>query len=266
VSQNEKELSRAASEESAQIRGICGEKSLSAITGCATSELDDAANLRYGNGMSHSRFFFVIFGVTVLVSASLFGQKPNPSMPPDSKTSASERTATTASPSSPCKPVVDVCDVLNEYAALTHFRLIRDNFVQGRVYLDTTNLPREKAIDSIERTLLANGYQLVQVDPETVEIVGLGRNARSVGAQLISDPKDLPRGERVVSYVFKPKFADVTELQQALGQYLSPPQMYTSFIALPKENALVLTERTSVVRRVIEIISKIDVSPTNKTP
>ncbi len=47
----------------------------------------------------------------------------------------------------------------------------------------------------------------------------------------------IPTGDHVISFLFKLRYADPSELQQVLGQYLSPPQTYTSFLALPKSSS-----------------------------
>ncbi len=221
--------------------------------------------------MNHyPRLFAICLGCAAIsISAPAFGQKstPIPSRSAAKETpDAGKNPVVTPTPSSPCQPVVDVCDVINQYAALTHFRIIRDNFVQGKFFLDVAGQAPEKTIDTIERTLFANGYPIIQIDSETVEIAGQGKNPRTLGVQIITDPKDLPHGERVVSYLFKPSFRDVTELQQVLGQYLSPPQVYTSFLAFPKANSLLITERSSLVRKIIEIIAAVDASDKTKTP
>ena len=66
-----------------------------------------------------------------------------------------------------------------------------------------------------------------------------------VGVPVISDPKDVPKGERVISYVFRFKHRDAVEMQQLLGQYLSPPRAYTSLLAdRTGSNTVVATERT----------------------
>ncbi len=217
--------------------------------------------------MNHHRLFVIALGYgAVFLSSPVFGQKPTPRPSHDETKAVEKSPAATPPPSSPCTPVVDVCDIIKQYAALTNFRVIRDNFVQGKMFLDVSGLPPEEAIDTIERTLFANNYALVQIDSETVEIVGTGKNPRTEGAQIITNPKDLPHGERVVAYLFKPSFRDVLELQQSLGQYLQPPQVYTSLLAFPKANALLITERSSVVRSLIEIVAAIDAADTTKKP
>src|SRR5205085_2416224 len=61
--------------------------------------------------------------------------------------------------------------------------------------------------------------------------------------------------------VFKLRYAGPTELQQALGQYRSPRQPYSSFLALPKAGAILVTENSSVIRTLAKIIDQVDVPP-----
>src|SRR4051812_23186554 len=90
-------------------------------------------------------------------------------------------------------PNTDVNQVLSLYESLTHFKIIRDNFVQGKIIIVVAEpVTPEKAIEIIERTLFADGFAIVQIDPDTIEIIGVGRNARSTGVPTISDPKQLP--------------------------------------------------------------------------
>jgi type II secretory pathway component GspD/PulD (secretin) len=169
--------------------------------------------------------------------------------------------------STPSCRVVDVCDLLEQYASLTHLKVVRDNFVQGKVSIDDVGgLPREKAIDIIERTLFSDGFSITQIAPDTVEVTGTGKNARAIGVPVISDPKALPVHERLVSFVFNFKYRSAEEIQQVFGQYLSPPKTYTSFVAEPKSNTLIITERTSVIRGLIETAAKMDVPDWKKAP
>ncbi len=65
----------------------------------------------------------------------------------------------------------------------------------------------------------------------------------------------------MISFLFKLRFADPLELQQVLQQYLSPPQSYTSFLALPKSSAVLVTENSAVIRGLVNIINQVDVPP-----
>lgn len=159
-------------------------------------------------------------------------------------------------------PNSDVADVLHLYETLTNKRLVMDNNVQGKVNIFITKpVPRDEAIKIIEMNLLMNGFSLIPAEGEIVKVIGTGKNPRTTGVPIISDPAEIPSGDHVVSFLFKLHYADPTELQQVLGQYLSPPQSYTSFLALPKSSAILVTENSSVIRTLARIIEQIDVAP-----
>src|SRR5437764_7468550 len=159
-------------------------------------------------------------------------------------------------------PNSDVVDVLHLYEQLTNTKLIMDNFVQGKVNIFLSRaVPKDEAVKIIEMNLLMNGYSLVPAGDGIVKVIGTGRSPRNAGVPLVSDEADIPEGEHVVSFLFKLRYADPVELQQVLGQYLSPPQSYTSFLALPKASAILITENSSVIRTLIRIVDQIDVPP-----
>ena len=161
-------------------------------------------------------------------------------------------------------PNSDVQDVLRFYEALTGLRVITDNFVQGKVNISVAGeVPREEAKKIIETNLLMNGFALVPAEPDIMKVIGTNKNPRGAGIPIVSDPSDIPQGERVISYVFKLRFADPTELQAALTQYLAggSPSPYSSILALPKSSSLLVTESTTVIRAISKIIDQIDVEP-----
>ena len=159
-------------------------------------------------------------------------------------------------------PNSDVADILHLYEALTGKKLVMDNFVQGKVNIFISKeVPREEAIKIIEINLLMNGFSLVPSDDDIVKVIGTGKNPRTAGVPIISDESEIPEDGRVVSFLFKLRYADAQELQQVLGQYLSPPQPYTSFLALPKASAILVTENSSVIRTLSRIIDQVDIPP-----
>ena len=194
---------------------------------------------------------------------SLFAQVPPPQFPPASAATASA----TAPPGAPDMvtlqyPNSDVVDVLRLYETLTGKKLIMDNFVQGKVNIFINKpIPREEAIRIIEINLLLNKYSLVPAGGDLVKVIGTGQNPRTAGVPIISDEDQIPIGDHVISFLFKLRFADPTELQQVLGQYLSPPQAYTSFLALPKSSSILVTENSSVIRSLVNIINQVDIPP-----
>lgn len=159
-------------------------------------------------------------------------------------------------------PNSDVADVLHLYETLTGKKLVMDNYVQGKVNIFISKpVPRDEAIRIMEINLLMNGFSLVPAAGDIVKVIGTGKNPRNAGVPIISDEADIPAGEHVISFLFKLRYADPTELQQVLGQYLSPPQPYTSFLALPKSSSILVTENSSVIRSLVHIIEQVDIPP-----
>jgi type II secretion system protein D len=159
-------------------------------------------------------------------------------------------------------PNSDVVDVLHLYETLTGKKLIMDNLVQGKVNIFLSRpVPRDEAIKIIEINLLMNGYSLVPAEGDIIKVIGANKSPRNAGVPLFSDEADIPAGEHVISFLFKLNYADPVELVGMLGQYLSPPQAYTSFLALPKSSSILITENSAVIRKLIRIVDQIDVPP-----
>ena len=212
---------------------------------------------------------FCLWSIAVLFASSLPAQTPSPSPSPAPPRRPNLNVAPPRQSSTPCGRHVGVCDLLDQYASLTKFKIIRDNFVQGQVSVDdVTTLPAEKAIWLIERSLFGDGFAMIQIAPDTVQILGLGKSAKGIGVPVVSDPSKVPENERLISYLFAFKYRSAVEMQQIFGQYTSPPRPYTHFVASdPKgSNTLLATERSSVIRSLIEIANKMDVPDAAGTP
>jgi general secretion pathway protein D len=192
------------------------------------------------------------------------GQAPAQAAPPPAKAPAPQPAAASAPDQMVTLqyPNSDVADVLHLYEQLTNKKLVMDNFVQGKVNIFISKpLPREDAIKIVEMNLLMNGYALVPAEGDVIKVIGTGRNPRGAGVPIISDDADIPAGDHIISFLFKLRYADPIELQQVLGQYLSPPQTFTSFLALPKSSSILVTENSSVIRSLVRIIDQVDVAP-----
>ncbi len=227
---------------------------------------------------------FYVVGVLLVTATFTFAQQveeeddtssppPPPPRPPPRAVVAATQAPRVPAPAQPQPagpdngvnlqfPNSDVADVLRFYEQLTGKKTVWDNFVQGKVNIFVQKkIPREEAIQIIEMNLLMNGFSLVPADNDIVKVIGTGKNPRTAGVPVISDETDIPAGEHVVSYLFKLRYADPTELQQVLSQYLSPPQQFTSFLALPKSGSLLVTENTAVIRKLVKIIDQVDIPP-----
>jgi type II secretion system protein D len=160
-------------------------------------------------------------------------------------------------------PNSDVADILRLYEQLTGKKLVIDNFVQGKVSIFIAkDVPRDEAIKIIEMNLSLNGFSLVPVEDDIIEVVGTGKNPRAAAVPIISDESEIPPGDQVISYLFKLHYADTTELQQALVQYLSGAGTNNApILALPKSGSLIVTQSAGIVRRLVKIVDQIDTPP-----
>ncbi len=221
---------------------------------------------------------FYVIGVLLAAMAVTFAQEdedeedtptpPPPAVRPIVAAPQPVQVPATAPPGAPDMvqlqyPNSDVADVLRLYEQLTGKKMVMDNFVQGKVNIFIAKkIPREEAIQIIEMNLLMNGFSLVPAADDIVKVIGTGKNPRTAGIPVLSDESEIPPGEHVVSYLFRLHYADPQELQQVLGQYLSPPSgTYTSFLALPKSGSLLVTENTAVIRKLVKIIDQVDIPP-----
>lgn len=153
-------------------------------------------------------------------------------------------------------------DVLHLYETLTGKRLVMDNNVQGKVNIFISKpIPRDEAIRIIEMNLALNGYSLVPAEDNILEVLGAGKNPRAASVPIISDVDALPKGDQVVSFVFKLQYADPQELQVLLSQYFQSPGGTTAILALPKSGSIVATQSASVIRRIADMVEQLDVAP-----
>jgi general secretion pathway protein D len=195
-----------------------------------------------------------------------FAQRPSPAQSPVAPARSAAPTPNLQEHVKLQFPNSDVQDVLRYYEQLTGKRVITDNFVNGKVNIFLTKDPtREEAIQIIQISLLMNGFSLVPEEPDIVKVIGTGKNPRTQGVPIISDQADIPPGDQVVSYLFRLRYADPAELQQVIGQYLSPPSSYTSVLPLPKSSSILITENSTVIRGLAKIIEQIDVAPAEVT-
>jgi general secretion pathway protein D len=193
------------------------------------------------------------------VSASAQNRGPTPFAPPGAVGNARDL-VTMQYPNS------DVLDVLHLYESLTNKKLVLDNNVQGKVNIFLPKpVPREEAIRIIEMNLALNGYSLVPVEGDIVEVVGVNKNPRAAPVPIISDPADIPPGAKVISYLFRLNYADPTELQQVLSQYLAGIGGQAPILALPKSSSLIVTQSADVLRKLVRMVEQIDVAPAEVT-
>lgn len=160
-------------------------------------------------------------------------------------------------------PSTSVFEVLQTYEQLTGRRLIRDANLSGPnlQIVSPSPVPKAEAIRIIESSLLLNGYTLVPVDDQTMKILGPSRAPRTEGLPLYTQPEDLPNsGDRLVSFYRPLLFATPDEAKAVLEQVIQV-NAFGSVAVVPNTNALVITDKTPIIRKALAVLSLIDVPP-----
>ena len=162
-------------------------------------------------------------------------------------------------------PETSIAQILLNYERLTGKRLIKDALLTGQNLSIVVAEPvtKREAIDIIEATLLLNGYAMIPYGENTVKAVSManGKNPRSEGVAIYTTPSALPEGEQVVSFFMTFKYRDALQASQELQQSVALNPQYASILPVPSAQAVLVTEKTSVIRRLLELKELIDVPP-----
>jgi len=156
-----------------------------------------------------------------------------------------------------------VSDFLLVYEKLKGVTLIKDaSLAAGGANLSLTlsqPVTKEEAIRLIESTLLLNGYAFIAVDKKSVKVINTagGKNPRSEGVFVFTNEAELPEGEVIASYVMPLTHLAAADAVEIFNQFivLHP---YGSMVAVPVANQVVLTENSTLIRRLIEVRQLVD--------
>ena len=160
-------------------------------------------------------------------------------------------------------PRTSVFEVLSEYETLTGKKMIRDSNLAGPELSIMVKEPvsRQEAIKLIESSLLLNGYSIVPVDDQTVKILGPSRAPRTEGLPLYIDSAALPKeGDRVVSFYKPLAFVSPEEAIGVLDQVVQR-NAFGAFAPVPNTNAIIITDKTPIIRKALGVLALIDVEP-----
>ena len=204
------------------------------------------------------RIFPALFGFWLVLTQVGFAQTPSPLPPSPSGPSSEEM----VSPDTIQFPNNPVSDFLLVYERLKGVTLIKDaGLAAGGPNLSLTlNQPvtKAEAIQLIESTLLLNGYAFVAVDKKTVKVINTAsKNPRSEGVFVFTNEEELPEGEVIASFVLPLTHLAAADAVEIFNQFivLHP---YGSMVAVPVANQVVITENSTLIRRLIEVKALVD--------
>lgn len=156
--------------------------------------------------------------------------------------------------------MAEITAVLETYSKAAGQKMIIDPSVRGKISIFNPGpIPMEEALDQLSSALAINGYSLVKRGD--IFIVLQGRAAQRDGIEVGTDlPNQKP--ERMYSWVFKLKNIPAYEFNKYLRTLTSKDGNLEVF---EPSNQLILTDYTSNILRVAEIIKLIDQPYETKT-
>ncbi|HYF34593.1 MAG TPA: secretin N-terminal domain-containing protein, partial [Prosthecobacter sp.] len=157
--------------------------------------------------------------------------------------------------------------ILLLYEDLTGLKVIRDaNAEQATVSVDTTGeLPKEKAIMFIEKSLLLNGYSFVPAGEGMVKLLSFdAKKPQAEGVRLFESAMDLPETDEIVSYVASLKYLSGEDAIKALDSVITR-HSYGVLTAVPNARKLVIIENSATVRAMLAMLERLDNKPTATT-
>lgn len=151
-----------------------------------------------------------------------------------------------------------VSDVLKLYSDLTGRTVIQNAGLGGMVTISVqTPLTRTEAILALESVLFANGVALTPMGDKFVKAAASGAVARE-GVPLAGEDEALLEADRITSQIISLRYLDAADpsLLQSLSQFIHQPG--GTLMPLTRSNSLLVIDTTLIVKRLQEILAKLD--------
>ena len=159
-------------------------------------------------------------------------------------------------------PNTEIRSVLEFYERLTGKNALYDSTVQGNIHVRVTKpVSRSEAIRILETVFSLNNFTLIQGPGDIVKVINTNKNVRQFDVPIFSEIDQLPAGNQVVSFLFKLEYADPLEVKAAVDLVIAPTASLTNVIALPKSQAVMVTENSDMIRNLAQIVAKLDSKP-----
>lgn len=131
-------------------------------------------------------------------------------------------------------------------------------------FVQPAPLTYAEAAQLIKKAALLEGFVFVpdanMANHDVLVVASGGANPKGEGLEVVIDPADLPMDDRVVSYVMNLKYIKPEEIVRTFTTIVGQFGAYGSITPIPNAGAVVITEKTSLIRRLIELVDEIDVS------
>jgi len=161
-------------------------------------------------------------------------------------------------------PSAPVRVILPLYSELTGRNVIVDAAIppEPMRLVSQRSLDVKEATAFIESSLLLNGLVFVPVDSKTVKLVSAanGKSPRSESLPVITHVNELPSGEAVVNFILSLENLTPDEAVRTVSQVVEL-HSYGALTPVPNASAVIVTENSSTIRSISELLRAIDVPP-----
>lgn len=213
--------------------------------------------------------------LSVLVASSVHGQEELPATTPAPVASTQTDTATDRSAStdsrrggggavmSQGKLVLNFKDasidvVLDELSAVAGYVIVKEVRTEGRVTLVSRQpLNAEDAVSLLNTVLRNAGYSAI-AQGRILKIVSRDKARRlNIPVRSGADPTKIEPTDELITQVIPLRYADATQLKSDLQPLMNPE---ADFTANASSNALVVTDTSANIRRIVQIVAALDTS------
>lgn len=175
--------------------------------------------------------------------------------------------ANPANPAATTEPVMlnfvnaDIDAVVRAIGQYTSRTFVVDPRVKGTLSLVTERpVTREQAYEQLLTALRLQGFTIVQTG--NVARVLPEADAKLQGGAVVSPQGSAPRGDQLVTQVFRLQYESATAMVPILRPLIAPNNTISAY---PQNNTLVITDYADNLRRIQRIIESIDTPATSDT-
>ena len=153
---------------------------------------------------------------------------------------------------------VDVSQVLDIYAQLVNRTLIRGAVPGAQIILKTqTPLTKTEAIEALQAVLALNGIAVVNIGEKFVKVLPVG-DANSAGAEFDNTSgTNLPNLGSYITRIVQLQYVKPSEMIPIIQPF---SKLANSILAIDSNGILVLRDNAENIKRMLEMIAKVDIS------
>jgi general secretion pathway protein D len=146
--------------------------------------------------------------------------------------------------------------VLDELSSAAGFIVVKEVKPEGRVTLVSKQAVSPDEAVSLLNTVLRNAKYAAIQQGRILKVVNADAAKRlNIPVRSGSDPEKIANTDELITQVIPLRYADATQLKQDLQPMINPSADFTSNAS---SNALVLTDVSANIRRIVEIVNALD--------